>query len=92
MSRYIYLQCLDHDPPLRAELASGQSLNDLQRARDYIALREQLAHTLDLTGGQIDNYFANNSAIFLAHHRKCKIGIVDEYGVNYSIKEEDHGD
>lgn len=99
MSTYIYLLCLDHDPPLQAEDESGQHLYDLPRIRAEIADREALAERrYDLTteyqrigsqdprSGEV--YFASHSAAFLAQHLTCRIGIRDEYGREHPIREE----
>ena len=86
MSTYLYLECLDHDPPLRAEDESGQHLKDLPRIRLEIAERVALAdewaearHEFS-PYGPFDQYFRAHSGAFLSHHRKCRIGIRDEYG------------
>lgn len=89
MSTYLYLECLDHDPPIRAEDESGQHLYDLPRIRHEIANREavvaasladdDLAEWGDINGW----YFRSHSARFLRQHPKCRIGIRDEYGVEH---------
>ena len=40
MSTYVYLECLDHDPPLRSDGEVGQHLYDLPDIRKYIAQRD----------------------------------------------------
>ena len=47
MSTYIYLQCLDHDPPLRAQDESGQHYYDLPRIRADVANRVELIGEYD---------------------------------------------
>jgi hypothetical protein len=89
MSTYVYLECLDHDPPLCAEGESGQHLCDLPEIRKMIAGRESIVKWM----GQdmpisFDSHFANNTAWFLYKHQKCRIGIVDEYDRRYSVEEE----
>ena len=95
MSTYVYLECLDHDPPLRAEDESGQHLSDLPRIRAEIADREAVAVGPDRYVGPVltddfdaDGYFRTHSARFLAAHPKCRIGIRDEYGVEHSAVDE----
>lgn len=90
MSTYLYLTCLDHDPPLRAESESGQHLCDLPAIRaDVTRNRDSLVRLWD--EGCLNPYgapFRANSARFLAQHRTCRIGIVDEYGETYPALEE----
>lgn len=87
MSTYMYLECLDHDPPLRAEDESGQHLYDLKQLRADIASREAIVEAWDLNIQPAD-YFRVHTARFLVGHRKCRLGIVDEYGKRHSIEEE----
>ena len=89
MSTYLYLECLDHDPPLRCEGESGQHLYDLADIRADIAARAALVEIQKLDGW-IDrgHHFRNNSARFLAAHPRCRIGIRDEYDVEHPITEE----
>ena len=96
MSTYVYLECLDHDPPLRADNESGQHLTDLPRIRAEIANRETVADSEcyyrdDVPGHyfEADGYFHARSARFLAAHPKCRIGIRDEYGVEHSVVNEE---
>lgn len=42
MSTYLYLACLDHDPPLFADDESGQHLYDLPQIRADIARRAEM--------------------------------------------------
>jgi hypothetical protein len=86
VSTYIYLQCLDHDPPLRAEDESGQHLYDLDEIRRDIADRETMIRYYRT--GTSFAYFQQHTARFLAQHEKCRIGIADEYGVEYPLEEE----
>ena len=93
MSTYVYLECLDHDPPLCAEDESGQHLSDLPRIRAEIADREAVVAGIDTYRGYTpaagpDAYFRGHSARFLAAHPKCRIGIRDEYDVEYPTTEE----
>lgn len=81
MSTWLYLECLNHDPPLRSDGEVGQHLYDLPRIREDISNREQF--TVDDERGVYSDYghhFINNAARFLVKHPKCDIGIVDEYG------------
>lgn len=88
MSTWLYLVCLDHDPPLRNRVESGQHLTDLKQIRADIADREALVRItrtddwIDLGGER------NVTATFLAEHPHCSIGIRDEYGTDHDPTEE----
>ncbi len=96
MSTYIYLACLDHDPPLIAEEESGQHLYDLPQIRADIAARDALYTVIDASEYQdvpdMGSYFRNQTARFLATHRKCRIGIRDEYGDEHPTTSEGEPD
>lgn len=89
MSTYLYLRCLDHDPPIEA--GSGQHLYDLPQIQADIADRDALvAAWLDEEAGpdSIENdYFRSHTVGFLAQHPKCRIGIQDEYGRDHPLAE-----
>lgn len=90
MSTWLYLECLDHDPPLRAAGESGQHLSDLHDIRADIAIRDHLATVANVDGGWIDrgDSFRNNTLRFLLAHPRCRLGIRDEYGYSHPITEE----
>lgn len=80
MSTWIYLHCLDHDPPLSADAESGQHLGfNVDQAVQDITDREKIiaAAAIDC---HPDDHFRRNTARFLIHHPRCRIGIRDEYG------------
>jgi hypothetical protein len=87
MSTYIYLQCLDHTPPLKASDESGQHLYDLPQIRADIANRERIvaAYKDDWQPG---GYFRGHTAWFLVQHPTCRLGIIDEYGGTHPLVEE----
>lgn len=87
MSVWLYMTCLDHDPPLLADDESGQHLSDLPEIRETIANRDALVAAHDL-GAHAEGYFLAHSMRFLAKHRRCKLGITDEYGQTYPTTEE----
>lgn len=92
MSTYFHLVCTCHNPPLVAQEESGQHHYDLPRIRADIAMREVLVRKYRGEDGTFDmksivGYFSYNSAKFLAEHEGCVIGIRDEYGVGYPVKE-----
>ena len=84
MSTYIYLECLDHTPPIRAEDESGQHLYDLPQLRADVANRDALvaAYWDDMT---MADYFRRNTIRFIVTHPKCRFRIVDEYGREHPL-------
>jgi len=87
MSTYVYLECLDHNPPLRADGESGQHLSDLPQIRaDIIGRSSVIASLRD--GWSPGDHFRINTARFLTDHERCRIGIRDEYGAAHSPAEE----
>lgn len=87
MSTWLYLKCLDHDPPLVAEDESGQHLSDLPRIRQEVADREALLKEWE-GRNCVPGYFTYHSLRFLAQHRKCRIGIEDEYGEDHKLTDD----
>ena len=85
MSTYLYLECLDHDPPLRADDESGQHHYDLPRIRQMIADRDALLKHWDTEWTNTWS-FTTNTMRFLAQHRTCRIGIIDEYGERHPLQ------
>lgn len=89
MSTYVYLECLDHDPPLSSPDEVGQHLSDLPDIRRAIQNKDlfiaNAAADLDVDYG---SRFANTAASFLVSHPKCAIGIFDEYGRRHPIEVE----
>lgn len=88
MSTDVYLECLDHEPRLRADGESGQHLYDLPQIRADIANRNRIAAAWE-DGWTADHHFRRNTARFLAAHPKCRIGIRDEYGREHPVAEDD---
>jgi hypothetical protein len=78
-----------HNPPLTALEESGQNLSDLPRIRKEIAERDNpMVDEYGLDNYDDDDlYFQHNSIQFLCQHGECVIGIIDEYGKPYPIKE-----
>lgn len=83
MSTYVYLACLDHDPPVRAHEESDQHRHNagvMERIRDWVDRREQLLDMwIEGDFGTPDRYLAN-SLRFLSDHRSCRIAARDEHG------------
>ena len=80
----MYLVCLDHDPPLRAEDESGQHTYDLEQIQKDVHRRDAFVAMAD-ADPDYGHHFRNNTARFLVRHRKCRIGIEDEYGREYPV-------
>ena len=87
MSTYLYLECLDHDPPLGSDSEVGQHLYDLPRIRDEIANRATFVAASDLHPDYPDRY-TNASAMFFVQHPHCTIGIRDGYGHEHPLAAE----
>lgn len=87
MSTWLYLRCLDHDPPLIADGESGQHLYDLPQIRDDIANREDIVRYIEDDVWPDDNRFQMNTYRFLHAHPKCRVDIVDEYNKTHPITE-----
>lgn len=86
MSTWLYLECMDHDPPIRADSESGQHLSDLPQIRGDIAMRDKLVELYELTEREWPSeHWRRNTVSFLAQHPKCHIRIRDEYGREHLI-------
>lgn len=92
MSTWLYLECLDHDPPLRSEGESGQHLYDLPQIRADIAARDALLTLVAASEygdvPDMGSHMRTNTARFLVAHPRCHLGIRDEYGYSHPITEE----
>ena len=89
MSTYIYLLCRDHSPVIQADGESGQHLSDLPQLRQDIANRDVIVQALQVLDLYYDGSYRGNTARFLAAHPRCHLGIVDEYGREHPIEEDD---
>ena len=86
------LQCLSHNPPVTSEsidgyLASGSS--GLDRLRVAVAERAHIVRLYRETDGEwppMDERDRHWTAMFLAGHPDCAIGIIDEYGTTHSVE------
>lgn len=92
MSTWLYLECRDHNPPVRSDDV-GQHLGDLRHIRKLIANREcllRIVKELDEFDGmdiEVYDHGARNALWFLREHPTCRIGIRDEYGEEHPTKE-----
>lgn len=90
MSKYIYLECIAHYPTIRADSESGQHDYDLPRLRDEIAHRDEYAAAVNI-GAHWPERFTDSTARFFAQHPEFPIRIIDEYGEEHPLKDEDTG-
>lgn len=79
MSTYLYLECVAHNPPLRADCESGQHLYDLPQIRADIRNRATILTELGMEPDPAC-HFRRSTARFLQDHPHCPLAIVDEYG------------
>lgn len=87
MSTYLYLVCVAHDPPLRADCESGQHLYDLPQIRADIRNRDEIVKAMEL-GMEPDSgplHFRRATARFLSEHPRCPLAIYDEYGERHAL-------
>lgn len=83
MSTYWFLECTDHDPPLRCfdEVGfdeAGQHTEGLNKIRDVVNATPTPQFGLTL--------FENRAASFRVQHPRCRLGFVSEYGVRESVE------
>lgn len=94
MSTWVYLRCLDHDPPIRADEESGQHLYDLPQVHNDIAHRAEMLAADDADGEMSWVYenglahFRSNTLRFFRRHRTCNLDVIDEYGTIHPRKQE----
>lgn len=91
MSTYLYLVCITHEPPLRADGESGQHLYDLPQIRADIANRDAIvaAWELDMEPAGAPTHFRHATARFLSEHPRCPLAIYDEYGRRHPLTGEE---
>lgn len=89
MSTYMYLECLEHDPPIRSDSEVGQHTYDLRDIQEYVARREELVSIHEMESvvslNETGTRWPNTAMYFFAQHPKCRIRIVDEYGRLYPL-------
>lgn len=82
MSTWHYWECVDHDPPIRADGESGQhDYNRPTMIEDY-AKRDLLVAAANDGLWENDRYRVNTQAFF-REHPHCRLRIVTEYGDIY---------
>lgn len=86
MSTYLYLQCLEHDPPISSDGEVGQHLYDLDDVKKLYVNRELLIQMqkqdLPITW---DSNFQSNASRFFCQHPNCTVQVVTEYGDVYPL-------
>ncbi len=84
MSTYWYLECMDHDPPLKSFDEVTQHTDDV-----YYRRAVELVHQRPLDpdwentyyrDGSADTYFEGHARAFLVQHPQCTVGLINEYG------------
>lgn len=91
MSTYLYLVCLDHEPPIIADEESGQQWYHLPQIRKDVANRDAIA-AVWREGVGLNNFYRRRTAKFLAQHPACSIGIRTDYGEDVPlVASEDEG-
>lgn len=86
MSNWWYLECINHDPPLRTADAVAQHTRDLAPIRDLLARRASLSES-DIpstprawTSDNVDDHFARTTIDFLLQHPNCQLQLASETG------------
>lgn len=78
MSTHWYLECGDHNPPLRSDSAVEQHTSGLPAIREFI---NEHHGTLDKHDDlHLFEYYERAAAYFIVKHPTCNIGFVSEYG------------
>lgn len=83
MSTEIFVACMDHNPPLPHDEASGVGEHTVKVVQKDIANRELLLSMwendlMDWPEGGRSQTFR-----FMLRHRHCNLGVVDEYNKTY---------
>ena len=84
MSTYLYLVCVDHDPPLESTDEVGQHLSDLPTVRAVLASRHS-----DVMQFVFGDRYADTARRFLNQHPRCDVRIRDECGVEHPTTPEE---
>lgn len=81
MSTWLYLACIDHEPPLVADGESQQHAADWQIAhiRSMVERRAELI-AVDMGIFEVPNDYDRNTLRFLRQHPSCRVALQSEYG------------
>jgi hypothetical protein len=80
MSTYWYLECTDHDPPIRSADEVEQHTYGLDPIRELVRRRAEIADDAFPDYPRDYDYFARHAVTFLVQHPKCSMRLVSEYG------------
>lgn len=83
MSTYWYVECLDHDPPIRSDEEVEQHTHGLPKIDALISRADEIrAYPEDVRDAISDafGYFERNAYRFLVQHPKCSLRYCNEYG------------
>jgi hypothetical protein len=99
VSTDIYLECTDHDPPIRSEDESGQHLYDLPKLRKVLEDPKWREPNDDPREWDYDSradmwherkgWFHISTVKFLRQHPRCNLKIIDELGREHPLKEDE---
>lgn len=78
MSTWVYLACIDHDPPLVSDCESGQHDERVGMAL-LVADRDKWLALTRNDDVEITDRWSRNGSYFLRSHPKCRLACVDEY-------------
>lgn len=78
MSTYFFLQCEDHDPPIRTDRESGQHYYNLQQIFEDLDNR-RFIEECNAQDIDPDDYYRRHTFQFLRDHPHCTITVWDEY-------------
>src|SRR5699024_9398687 len=94
MSTNIYLQCDNHNPPIRSTSEVGQHLTDLKEIRNDLAHRDTITKAVELDYWPEEGiyHFRTATARFLRDHPHCTISIWDQYGKQHPLEEPETDD
>lgn len=75
MRTYVYLACLDHEPPL-----VSRDEADIAKVRSWVDRRAQLVPLQRECLLDLSDQFFRHTVVFLVDHEHCRIGARTEYG------------
>lgn len=88
----LYLECQEHDPPIRASKPSGRTVYELPKIRAMVAQREywiaeyEATHREAPSAVELERFFGQydlNTVVFLQAHPRCRIRLADNEGNHY---------
>ena len=82
MSTYVYLACLDHNPPLINRDESEQHTNEhhIDKVRSWVDRRDQLVPLQREGLLDLSDQFFRHTVLFLSDHEHCRLAARTEYG------------